>query len=40
VRFVAVVDMRGRVVGDDAARGQVTGLREGEMKLVSPALGG
>lgn len=40
VRFVAIVDMRGRIVGDDAARGHVTGLREGEMKLVSATLGG
>lgn len=35
VRFVAIVDMRGRIVSDEAARGQVTGLRDGEMKLVS-----
>ena len=35
VRFVAIVDMRGRIVGDDGARSQVTGLRDGEMKLVS-----
>ena len=37
MRFVAVVDMRGRIVGDEAARSQVTGLREGEMKLVGAA---
>ena len=35
VRFVAIVDMRGRIVGDEAARTQATGLRDGEMKLVS-----
>lgn len=35
VRFVAIVDMRGRIMGVNAPRNQVTGLREGEMKLVS-----
>jgi hypothetical protein len=35
VRFVAIVDMRGRIMGDNTPRNQVTGLREGEMKLVS-----
>ena len=37
-RFVAVVDMRGRVVGDSGGIGKggpSVGLREGEMKLVS-----
>jgi hypothetical protein len=38
VKFVVVVDMRGRVVGEGvgAGKGGVSvGLREGEMKLVS-----
>jgi hypothetical protein len=35
VRFVAVVDMRGRIAGGDAGRGPAVGLREGDMKLVS-----
>jgi trafficking protein particle complex subunit 2 len=42
VKFVAVVDMRGRAVGDGAGAGAGAGkggpgvgLREGEMKLVS-----
>jgi hypothetical protein len=37
VRFVAVVDMRGRIAGGDAGRGPAVGLREGDMKLVSDA---
>jgi len=37
VRFVAVVDMRGRIVGEGGTGkgGPSVGLREGEMKLVS-----
>lgn len=37
MRFVAVVDMRGRLVGGGARDGGVggLGLREGEMKMVS-----
>lgn len=38
VKFVAVVDMRGRLVGEGAGVGKSgpgVGLREGEMKLVS-----
>jgi hypothetical protein len=38
VRFVAVVDMRGRIVGEGGGTGKggpSVGLREGEMKLVS-----
>jgi hypothetical protein len=38
VKFVVVVDMRGRIVGEGVGGGKITpsvGLREGEMKLVS-----
>jgi trafficking protein particle complex subunit 2 len=37
VKFVVVVDMRGRIVGESggAKGGPSVGLREGEMKLVS-----
>jgi hypothetical protein len=41
VKFVVVVDMRGRIVGEGVGTGKVTpsvGLREGEMKLVSVEL--
>jgi hypothetical protein len=34
VKFVVVVDMRGRLVGNEKGGGSL-GLREGEMKLVS-----
>jgi hypothetical protein len=41
VKFVVVVDMRGRIVGEGVGTGKVTpsvGLREEEMKLVSVEL--
>ena len=38
VRFVVVVDMRGRLMGGDARQAGGLGLREGEMKLVSKIL--
>lgn len=34
VKFVVIVDMRGRLVGNEKGGGSL-GLREGEMKLVS-----
>jgi hypothetical protein len=36
VKFVVVIDMRGRIAGGEAMRGQPAGLRDGEMKPVSP----
>jgi hypothetical protein len=40
VKFVVVVDMRGRIVGEELGAGKggaSVGLREGEMKLASDA---
>jgi hypothetical protein len=38
VRFVVVVDMRGRMAGGDMRQVGVLGLREGDMKSVSSIL--
>jgi hypothetical protein len=37
VRFVVIVDMRGRIVGGESRQVGGLGLREGEMKMVSSA---